>query len=118
VPRNPDKALQAVKKSGGTMVAVSDEDILDAMRLLGRTSGIFGEPAGVTGLAGLRYLAGNGVIGSDETIVAIVTGNGLKDVQNAIAAAGEPIRIEPSMQRLAEELAWLEGSERDVSLLA
>lgn len=118
VPRNPEKALQAVKESGGTMVAVSDEDILDAMRLLGRTSGIFGEPAGVTGLAGLRYLAGNGVIGSDETIVAIVTGNGLKDVQNAIAAAGEPIRIEPSMQRLAEELAWLEGSERDVSLLA
>ncbi len=118
VPRNPEKALQAVKKSGGTMVAVSDEDILDAMRLLGRTSGIFGEPAGVTGLAGLRYLAGNGVIGRDETIVAIVTGNGLKDVKNAIAAAGEPIRIEPSMQRLAEELAWLEGSSRDVSLLA
>jgi threonine synthase len=111
VPRNPDKALQAVKESGGTMMAVSDEDILDAMRLLGRTSGIFGEPAGVAGLAGLRYLAGNGVIGSDEVIVAIVTGNGLKDVRNAIAAAGEPIKIEPSMQRLVEELAWRE--ERD-----
>ncbi len=106
VPRNPEKALQAVKKSGGTMVAVSDEDILDAMRLLGRTSGIFGEPAGVTGLAGLRYLAGNGVIGSGETIVAIVTGNGLKDVQNAIAAAGEPIRIEPSLEQLVKELKW------------
>jgi threonine synthase len=106
VPRNPEKALQAVKESGGTMVAVSDEDILDAMRLLGRTSGIFGEPAGVTGLAGLRYLAGNGVIGSGETIVAIVTGNGLKDVQNAIAAAGEPIRIEPSLEQLVKELKW------------
>ena len=67
------------------MVAVSDEDILDAMRLLGRTSGIFGEPAGVAGLAGLRYMAGNGVIRSDEKIVVIVTGNGLKDVKNAIA---------------------------------
>jgi threonine synthase len=88
------------------MVAVSDEDILDAMRLLGRTSGIFGEPAGVTGLAGLRYLGGNGVIKSDEKIVAIVTGNGLKDVKNAIAAAGEPIRVDPSLQCLVEELKW------------
>ncbi len=106
VPRNPEKALRAVRESEGTMVAVSDQDILDAMRLLGRTSGIFGEPAGVAGLAGLRYLAGNGVIGSDETIVAIVTGNGLKDVHNAIAAAGEPIRIGPSMQLLVKELSW------------
>jgi threonine synthase len=106
VPRNPEKALRAVRESGGTMVAVSDEDILDAMRLLGRTSGIFGEPAGVTGLAGLRYLGGNGVIKSDEKIVAIVTGNGLKDVKNAIAAAGEPIRVDPSLQCLVEELKW------------
>jgi threonine synthase len=109
VPRNPEKALQAVKASGGTMVAVSDEEILDAMRLLGRSSGIFGEPAGVAGLAGLRCLVGKGAIGSDETITVIVTGNGLKDVRNAIAAAGEPIRIEPSMPRLVEELARREA---------
>jgi threonine synthase len=106
VPRNPEKALRAVRESEGTMVAVSDEDILDAMRLLGRTSGIFGEPAGVAGLAGLRYMAGNGLIKNDETIVAIVTGNGLKDVKNVIAAAGEPIRVEPSLEQLAEEFKW------------
>lgn len=106
VPRNPEKALRAVRESGGTMVAVSDEDILDAMRLLGRTSGIFGEPAGVAGLAGLRYMARNGVIGSDEKIVVIVTGNGLKDVKNAVAAAGEPIRVGPSLEHLVEEFKW------------
>ncbi len=106
VPRNPEKALRAVRESGGTMVAVSDEDILDAMRLLGRTSGIFGEPAGVAGLAGLRYMAGNGVIKGDEKIVTIVTGNGLKDVQNAIAAAGEPIRTDPSLEQFVKELKW------------
>jgi threonine synthase len=106
VPRNPEKALRAVRESGGTMVAVSDEDILDAMRLLGRTSGIFGEPAGVAGLAGLRYMAGNGVIKSDEKIVTIVTGNGLKDVKNAIAAAGEPIRVDFSLEQLVRELKW------------
>jgi threonine synthase len=106
VPRNPEKALRAVRESGGTMVAVNDEDILDAMRLLGRTSGIFGEPAGVAGLAGLRYLGGNGVIKSDEKIVAIVTGNGLKDIKNAISAAGEPIKVDPSLEQLRQEFKW------------
>ena len=106
VPRNPDKALNAVRESGGTMVAVSDEAILDAMRELGRTSGIFGEPAGVTGTAGLKVLVEKGIIGADEKVVSIVTGNGLKDVQNAIKAVGEPIKVEPSMKEL---LVKLEG---------
>lgn len=106
VPRNPDKALNAVRESGGTMVAVSDEAILDAMRELGRTSGIFGEPAGVTGTAGLKVLLEKGVIGADEKVVSIVTGNGLKDVQNAIKAVGEPIKVQPSFKEL---LGKLEG---------
>jgi len=106
VPRNPDKALNAVRQSGGTMIAVSDEAILDAMRELGRTSGIFGEPAGVTGMAGLKVLVKKGVIGADEKVVSIVTGNGLKDVQNAIKAVGKPIKVEPSLKEL---LVKLEG---------
>ncbi len=106
VPRNPDKALNAVRESGGTMVAVTDEAILDAMRELGRTSGIFGEPAGVTGTAGLKVLLEKGIIGADEKVVSIVTGNGLKDVQNAIKAVGEPIKVEPSLKEL---LVKLEG---------
>lgn len=106
VPRNPDKALQAVRESGGLMVAVPDEAILDAMRELGRTSGIFGEPAGVTGMAGLKVLVNNGIIGTAEKVVAIVTGNGLKDVRNAIKAVGEPLKVEPSLQKL---MAKLEG---------
>lgn len=104
VPRNPEKALTAVRESGGTMAAVSDDEILEAMRFLGRTSGIFGEPAGVTGLAGLIKLVNQGKIHRDDRIVSIVTGNGLKDVKNAIAAAGEPIKVEPVMEQLIEEL--------------
>ena len=49
VPRNADKALQAIEESDGLVVNVTDEEILAAMRLLGRTQGVFGEPAGVTG---------------------------------------------------------------------
>lgn len=104
VPRNPEKALRAVRESGGTMVAVPDEEILEAMRQLGRTSGIFGEPAGVTGMAGLKRLVEKGVIGKEDKVVAIVTGNGLKDVKNAIAAAGEPIKVEPSLNELIHKL--------------
>lgn len=100
VPRNPEKALRAVRESGGTMVAVQDEEILKAMRQLGRTSGIFGEPAGVTGMAGLKQLVEVGKIQSHEKVVVIITGNGLKDVKNAIAATGEPLRVEPSLSNL------------------
>lgn len=104
VPRNPEKALRAISESGGTMVAVSDDEILGAMRLLGKTSGIFGEPAGVAGLAGLKRLVENGTIRADEKFVVIVTGNGLKDVKNAIVTAGEPMRVEPSMDQMLREL--------------
>ncbi|MCD8036136.1 MAG: threonine synthase, partial [Clostridiales bacterium] len=95
VPRNPDKALNAVRESKGIAVNVTDEEILGAMRLLGRTCGLFGEPAGVTGAAGIKKARQLNLIPEDATVVGIISGNGLKDVNNAIKAAGEPISIEP-----------------------
>ena len=56
VPRNADKALMAIRESNGLTVNVSDEEIMAAQKLLGRTCGVFGEPAGVTGAAGLKKL--------------------------------------------------------------
>ena len=100
VPRNADKALNAVRESGGIAVNVSDEEILDAMRLLGRTQGVFGEPAGVTGTAGVKKALELGLIDPDSTVVSIVTGNGLKDVQNGIRAAGEPMLVRPDLDAL------------------
>ncbi len=103
VPRNPDKALNAVRESNGIAVNVTDEEILGAMRLLGRTCGLFGEPAGVTGAAGIKKARQLNLIPEDATVVGIISGNGLKDVNNAIKAAGEPISIEPDMKLLLEE---------------
>ncbi len=100
VPRNPDKALNAIRASNGVCVNVSDEEILAAMRLLGTTCGVFGEPAGVTGTAGVKKAVELGLIPSDATVTSVVTGNGLKDTANAIAAAGEPIAIAPDMDLL------------------
>ena len=91
VPRNPDKALNAIRESEGVVVNVSDEEILAAMRLLGSTCGVFGEPAGVTGTAGLKKALELGLVPKTASVVSVVTGSGLKDVANAMKAAGEPI---------------------------
>ncbi len=105
VPRNADKALMAIRESNGLTVNVSDAEIMAAQKLLGRTCGVFGEPAGVTGAAGLKKLCEQGRIERDAVVVNVVTGNGLKDVANAIAACGEPISIPGDMDRLLAAFA-------------
>jgi len=100
VPRNPVKALRAVRDSYGAWIAVSDEQILDTMRVLGRTEGVFGEPAGVTATAGVRQAVLDGIIKPGETVTAISTGSGLKDVRNALRAAGKPKLCDPDLAAL------------------
>jgi threonine synthase len=85
------------------------------MRLLGKSAGVFGKPAGVAGTAGLAKAAAQGLIPHDALVVSIVTGNGLKDTTSAQKAAGiggaalanscaaNLIRIEPDMALLTEE---------------
>ena len=112
-PRNGDKALAAIRESNGITINVSDEEILAAMRLLGKSAGVFGEPAGVTGTAGLKKAAEQKLIPPDALVVSVVTGNGLKDVVSAQKAAGidsgggasNLIRIEPDMALLTAEFA-------------
>ena len=100
VPRNADKALMAIRESDGLTVNVSDQEIMAAQKLLGRRCGVFGEPAGVTGKKKKKKLCQAGRIPSDAVVVSVVTGSGLKDVANAIAACGEPISIPGDMALL------------------
>ena len=100
VPRNGNKALMAIRESRGLAVNVSDREIMEAQQLLGRSCGVFGEPAGVTATAGVKKLCEQGILGREETVVSVVTGNGLKDVANAIKACGEPISIPGDMNAL------------------
>jgi len=101
-PRNWIKAVRAVRDSKGEMINVSDEEILEMMKILGRKTGVFGEPAGVAGMAGLKKAAAEGLIGSDESAAVVITGNGLKDVKNARKAAGDPIEVKPDLEKLTE----------------
>lgn len=84
MPKNGNMAIQDLRTSKGMAVAVSDDEILNAMKLLGQTTGIFGEPAGVISLAVLQRLVSENQISADEKIVLMVTGNGLKDVDSAL----------------------------------
>jgi threonine synthase len=100
MPRNYIKAIRGIKSSEGDMVNVSDEEILNMMTILGRTTGVFGEPAGVAGLAGLKKVVAQGLIKEDERVAVVITGNGLKDVNNAQKAAGKAIMVEPDINKL------------------
>jgi threonine synthase len=103
-PRNWRKALAAVRESRGAFVAVPDEAILETMRVCGRLGGVFGEPAGVAGLAGLRAAVATGIVSRRATALAVVTGSGLKDVRTALKAAGEPDSLRPDDGELAAYL--------------
>lgn len=100
IPRNPLKALRAVENSHGSWISVPDTEIINAMSLLGKTEGIFGEPAAVTSLAGLKKALEKGIISKDESVTIIITGNGLKDPNNAQKAISKPELMEPNINKL------------------
>ena len=94
--------MRAVNESGGAFVAVKDEEILESIALMARKAGVFGEPAGVTGAAGVRRAVASGIIGHSESVVLVMTGNGLKDIQSAIRAAGRAIKVKPEIDQVRE----------------
>lgn len=101
-PRNWRRAIKQIRASNGTMITVSDEEILEAMRLTARLAAVFGEPAGVAGVAGLKKAIQNKIIKPDETVVVVITGNGLKDIQSAKVAAGKEYIISPDIDSVAK----------------
>lgn len=86
VPRNWRKAVRAIKDSDGAYVTVTDEQIMDAVRATGGLSGIFAEPAAATAVAGVAEAVRRGILDSHSNVVAMITGNGLKDTAGALKA--------------------------------
>ncbi|HAM01434.1 MAG TPA: threonine synthase, partial [Acidimicrobiaceae bacterium] len=95
-------ALDTVRRSGGALAAVSDEEILDGIRLLARTEGIFAETAGGVTIATLARLAAQGVVRRDERVVAYVTGHGLKTVEALTGSVGPTATIAPTLEAFTE----------------
>ena len=95
LPRDGQAAVQAIRASGGFGVTVSDAAILAAIGELARGAGVFAEPAAAASWAGLKQAARQGLLDPAWRVVALVTGNGLKDVAAAMKTAGEPRLIPP-----------------------
>ena len=93
-------ALMAIKDSGGFAVSVSDDEILKSIPELARSTGVFAEPAGAAGLAGLKKAIKEGKVDDGDSVVLIATGNGLKDIKSAVKATGKPFCINPDINEL------------------
>ncbi|MGB5578191.1 MAG: pyridoxal-phosphate dependent enzyme, partial [Woeseiaceae bacterium] len=104
-PRDGLAAVRAIIESGGETVTVTDEDILGAIPEMARLSGIFPEPAAAAPLAAVKQMVGNNTIESDELVVCLVSGSGLKDIGSAQKAAGKPLVIDPSIDAVRDVLA-------------
>jgi threonine synthase len=100
-PFDVEVALPALRESGGTAVAVADQEILEAMGSIARLEGIFVEPTGAVATAGLKRLKEEKAIDNDDVIVAMLTGSGLKDPQHLGGTMPEPPIIEPTAAAVA-----------------
>jgi threonine synthase len=97
-------ALEIARKTGGNIESVSDAEIVEGIKLLAETEGIFTETAGGTTIAVLKKLVEAGKIDPDETTVAYITGNGLKTQEAMQGYIGEPLTIEAKLESF--ERAW------------
>jgi len=95
-------ALRKIRESGGSAESSTDKEIVDAIRLLAQTEGIFAEPAGGVSVAVLKKLAERGEIDPDERVVCYVTGSGLKSPEVLSSLVYTSITVEPRLQALAE----------------
>jgi threonine synthase len=111
-PADGYQVVQTIRSTGGTGTAVSDEQIVDAIRLLAETEGIFTEPAGGTTLAGTIDLVNRGVIGKGESVVVCITGNGYKTTEVVADKLKEPVRLSRAFKEFE---AWWESHRGLVS---
>jgi threonine synthase len=101
------KALNSIYDSKGHAETVSDQEILDAQRLLAQTEGIFAEPASATPIASLRNLLDQGEIEKTDSVVCVATGHGLKDADVITRIFGKPIEIEADIDAIEKSLNLL-----------
>jgi len=98
------KAVHALRESKGEVAAVADTEIMEAMNKTARLSAVFGEPSGAASVTGVKRAIADGIIKKGESVCAVITGNGLKDIKAAIETAGTPIHIAADLAALDGEL--------------
>jgi len=104
-PRDGTMAVRAIRDSAGRALKVSDDQIIKAIPRLARETGVFAEPAAAAAYAGFVSACEKGAINSDDRVLVMLTGNGLKDVDTARRAVSEPIRVPPVLDELIARLS-------------
>jgi threonine synthase len=99
-PARGDEALAAVSNSGGVIEAVTDAEIVEAYRLVATLTGLMCEPASAAGIAGLLKRARSGASLRDLTVVAVLTGHGLKDPATALSLFEEMTPVAPTLENV------------------
>ncbi len=95
-------ALKTAAESGGAMEAVTDDEVIEGIKLLAQTEGIFAETAGGVTIGALRKLVKQGMIKKHDVTVAYITGNGLKTQEAVVDSVGRPYRIPPSLVKFEQ----------------
>ncbi|HVP05215.1 MAG TPA: threonine synthase [Dehalococcoidia bacterium] len=103
-------ALKTMKDSNGAATAVTDDEVVEGIRLLAETEGIFAETAGGVVISGLRRLVREGTVHPDEVVVAFITGAGLKTQEAVAGALQPPLTIEPTIESFEQAFEDREGS--------
>ena len=98
-------ALDTVRDTGGGFASVTDDEIVEGMRLLARTEGVFGETAAGVTVATLVRLARDGVIRPDERVVVYITGHGLKTLDAVTDVVGPTATIAPTLDAFHESFS-------------
>ncbi len=98
-------SLKAIQESEGTAVAVSDPEVVEGMKLLAETEGIFAETAGGVTIAGLKRVVEQGGMDPKGLTVAFITGNGLKTVEAVVERVEPPLHIEPTVDAFQAALS-------------
>jgi threonine synthase len=96
-PADGPYAIDLARRTGGSIAAVNDDEIIAGIQLLAETEGVFTETAGGTTIAVLKKLVEQGKIDPSETTVVYITGNGLKTTEAISSAVGEAHTIEPQL---------------------
>ena len=103
-PADGPYALDAIRESWGDGESVTDQEIVDGIKLLASTEGIFTETAGGVTVAAAKKLIEKGVIPANESCVICITGNGLKTQEAVTDHIGKPYRIKPSLESFEKSL--------------
>jgi len=103
-PASWKRAVAARDESGGVIEALTDEEILNAQKLLASSEGVFCEPASAASFGGLLRKVHQGIIHPSDVVVCTLTGNGLKDPEAVLKSVDRPVVLENSLEAVLQEV--------------